>query len=65
MQKYLINFQKSYLIYQRLKGNFLIYDIWKQSAEIVRHYFVDAKIIIGKYHFIRQVTWYVENVRKI
>lgn len=33
-------------------------------TELAKIYFSYAKIIIDKYHFIRQVTWAIECVRK-
>ena len=38
--------------------------MWKPYVELARIYFPNAKIIIDKYHFVRQVTWAIENVRK-
>jgi len=38
--------------------------MWQQYTELVKSLFPNASIIIDKYHFIRQVTWAIENVRK-
>lgn len=32
--------------------------------ELAKTFFPNAKIIVDKYNFIRQVTWAIENVRK-
>lgn len=37
--------------------------MWRAYTELAQTYFSNAKIIIDKYHFIRQVTWAIENVR--
>ncbi len=39
-------------------------DMWRPYAELAQTFFPNAKIIVDKYHFIRQVTWAIENVRK-
>ena len=49
---------------QRLKVHFFICDMWKPYVEMAKTFFPNATIIIDKYHFIRQVTWAIENVRK-
>ncbi|QSX07042.1 transposase [Sedimentibacter sp. zth1] len=33
-------------------------------TELAKSLFPNAKIVIDKYHFIRQITWAIENVRK-
>lgn len=38
--------------------------MWRPYAELAQTFFPNAKIIVDKYHFIRQVTWAIENVRK-
>lgn len=38
--------------------------MWLPYMELARTFFPNAKIIVDKYHFIRQVTWAIENVRK-
>ena len=37
--------------------------MWRSYTELAQTFFPNAKIIIDKYHFIRQVTWLIENVR--
>ena len=49
---------------QRLKVRFFVCDMWQPYVEMARTFFPNATIIIDKYHFIRQVTWAIENVRK-
>ena len=38
--------------------------VGKGVIKELRHAFPNANIVIDKYHFIRQVTWAIENVRK-
>ena len=38
--------------------------MWQPYDDITKSYFPNATIIIDKYHFIRQVTWSIESVRK-
>jgi len=63
-QDYLIEYFSSIPRYERNKVKYFVSDMWKQYAELARIYFPNAKIIIDKYHFIRQVSWAIENVRK-
>ena len=36
----------------------------KTFIDLARIYFPNAKIVIDRYHFVRQVYWALENVRK-
>ena len=38
--------------------------MWRPYTELAQTFFPNATIIVDKYHFIRQVTWAIENVRK-
>jgi transposase len=57
---YLRNIPKS----ERIKVEFFVCDMWLPYVELARVFFPYANIIVDKYHFIRQVTWAIENVRK-
>ena len=50
--------------YERLKVKFFVCDMCGNFAQVARDLFPNATIIVDKYHFVRQVTWAVENVRK-
>ena len=39
-------------------------DMWQPYKDIIETYFKNATIIIDKFHFIRQVTWAFERIRK-
>lgn len=38
--------------------------MWQPYVDLARTFFPNATIIVDKYHFIRHVTWAIENVRK-
>lgn len=38
--------------------------MWKPYTELAKTFFPNATVVIDKYHFIRQTTWAIENVRK-
>ena len=50
--------------YDRTKVKYVISDMYKPYAEIFKTYFRNATYIIDKYHWIRQITWAFEDVRK-
>lgn len=60
LTEYFKNISKS----ERYRIKYFVCDMWQPFVDIARAYFPNAKIIIDKYHFIRQVTWAIENVRK-
>ena len=49
---------------ERYRVNFFVCDMWKPYTELAHTFFPNAAVIIDKYHFTRQETWAVENVRK-
>ena len=63
-QNELISYFKKIPRKERHSVKFFVSDMWKPYVELARIYFPNAKIIIDKYHFVRQVTWAIENVRK-
>ena len=48
----------------RDKVNFFISDMWKTYSDTASVYFKNATQVIDKYHWIRQVVWAFESVRK-
>ena len=52
------------LVKQREKVMFFIQDMWEPFKRAVKSKFKNAKIVADKYHYTRQVTWAMENVRK-
>ncbi len=63
-QSHLISYFKKIPLEQRLNVKFFVCDMYKPYIDLAKVFFPNAKIIIDKYHFIRQVTWAIENVRK-
>jgi Transposase and inactivated derivatives len=63
-QSHLINYFTKYPRQERKSVKFFVCDMWQPYTDIAKILFPNAKIIIDKYHFIRQVTWAIENVRK-
>lgn len=49
---------------ERYRVKYFVCDMWQPYVDISHTYFPNAKVIIDKYHFIRQVNWAIENVRK-
>lgn len=49
---------------QRLRVKYFVCDMWRPYVDIAKIYFPHAKVIIDKFHFIRQTTWAIEGVRK-
>lgn len=49
---------------ERLKVKFFVSDMCDNFSQVARDMFPNATLIVDKYHFVRQVTWAVENVRK-
>lgn len=49
---------------ERYRVKFFICDMWQPYVDLAKAYFPNATIVIDKYHFIRQVTWAIEKVRK-
>ena len=60
LTQYFYSFPKK----DRLKVKFFVCDMWQPYVDVAQIYFSNAKIIIDKYHFIRQVGWAIEAVRK-
>lgn len=50
--------------HERNNVKYFVCDMSGNFADIGRTFFPNAKVLIDKYHFIRQVTWAVEAVRK-
>ena len=49
---------------ERYRVKFFDCDKSQPNTDLAKAYFPNATIIIDKYHFIRYVTWAIENVRK-
>ena len=49
---------------ERYHVKFFVCDMWQPYTDLAKVFFPNADIVIDKYHFIRQTTWAIENVRK-
>ena len=49
---------------ERYQVKFFVCDMWQPYTDLAKVFFPNADIVIDKYHFIRQTTWAIENVRK-
>lgn len=54
---------KQYTIEERKKVKVFVCDMWKDYRDI-SSMFPNAELVTDKYHWVRQVVWAVENVRK-
>lgn len=48
----------------RQRVNYIVMDMWRPYYDIAKILFPKAKVIIDRYHYIRQVYWALERVRK-
>lgn len=63
-QSHLISYFRQWDRQERNKVKFFVSDMWKQYAEISEIYLKQAIQLVDKYHYIRQVIWAFEKVRK-
>lgn len=63
-QSHLCDYFRGFPSQERYKVRFFVCDMWKPYVDLAEIFFPHAKIIIDKYHFIRQITWAIESVRK-
>jgi transposase len=50
--------------FDRSRTRYFVSDMWETYRDISKTYFKNAKFIVDKYHFVRQVIWAFEGVRK-
>ncbi len=63
-QAQLVSYFKNIPRKERCRVKFFVCDMWKPYTELAATFFPNATVVIDKYHFIRQTTWAIENVRK-
>ncbi len=61
---YLSSYFKQYPKAERESVQYFVSDMWKTYADSASVWFKNAIQIVDKYHWIRQVIWAFENVRK-
>ena len=49
---------------QRNNVEYAVIDMWRPYAQLISQLFPKAKIIIDRFHYVRQVIWALENTRK-
>lgn len=59
----IITYFKQYSTEERKKVQYFVMDMWNDYKDIA-WLFPNAKIIVDKYHYVRQVYWALDNVRK-
>lgn len=60
----LISYVKQFERKNRLQVKYFVSDMWKPYAELANTYFKNATQVVDKYHYIRQIIWAFERVRK-
>ena len=60
LTEYFHSFSKS----ERENVKYFISDMWKTYSDTAAVWFKNATQVVDKYHWIRQVIWAFENVRK-
>lgn len=63
-QSYLVSYFRDIPKTERYRVKFFVCDMWRPYTELAQTFFPNATVLIDKYHFIRQTTWAIENVRK-
>ena len=63
-QAQLVSYFREVPRHERCQVKFFVCDMWKPYTDLAETFFPNATIVIDKYHFIRQTTWAIENVRK-
>jgi len=63
-QSHLISYFKQWTQEERSDVKFFVSDMWKPYADLSEIYFKQSIHLVDKYHYIRQVIWAFERVRK-
>ena len=61
---YLGKYMRKYTLEERRSVKYFISDMWSPYTDMATTYFPEATQIVDKYHFIRQIIWAFERVRK-
>lgn len=60
---YISQYFTAFSLEEREKVKYLVIDMWRDYAELKR-YFPNAKLVIDKYHYKRQIHWAIDRIRK-
>lgn len=63
-QSSLIDYLKQWSPKQRKRVRFFVSDMWQQYTDIASAFFKNGTQVIDRYHFIRQMVWAFDKVRK-
>ena len=63
-QQQLIDYLKQWRSKSRKRVRYFVSDMWQQYTDIASAFFKSATQVIDRYHFIRQIIWAFDNVRK-
>ena len=63
-QQYLIDYLKQWSLKSRKRVKYFVSDMWAHYSDIASAFFKNATQVIDRYHFIRQIIWAFDNVRK-
>jgi len=60
LSAYFASFSKE----ERAKVKAVVIDMWKPYQDIVKTYFKNAIVVVDRFHFIRQVLWAFDRIRR-
>jgi len=60
---YISQYFATFSLEERKKVKYLVIDMWRDYADI-KIYFPNAKLVIDKYHYKRQIHWAIDRIRK-
>lgn len=60
---YISQYFAGFPLEERKKVKYLVIDMWRDYADIKR-YFPNARLVIDKYHYKRQIHWAIDRIRK-
>ena len=62
--EYLIKYFKQWNLDKRKSVKYFVSDMWQPYTDLANALFKNSTLIIDKYHFVRQIIWAFEAVRK-
>lgn len=61
---YLTDYFNKYTPEERKKVEYFVSDMWRPYSDISDVFFKSSMFVVDKYHWIRQIIWAFENIRK-
>ena len=55
---------RKFSLEQRKGVKYAVIDMWRPYASVIKEMFPNVKLVIDRFHYVRQITWAMENVRK-